>query len=184
MGDIGIACGSAGSFGRHVAGSAVRSEIGAGAEASGRAETLATGKVHAIGDRDFGCGVHRERLLDIDLHEIADRAQRTPNMRSVQCFACNVVPQRFRLDILHDEQRIVEANVVEMQLLAVNRGNQTGPSVAGASERGHPVLATGLPLRDVVVSHLVDQQCQRTRGGLKHEQPRVVDDFARREHVL
>ena len=84
--------------------------------------------------------------------------------------------ERFRFLVLHHEERIVETHVVEVGQLAVDGRNQTGSAIADHSKRGHPVLATGATLSNVVERHLVVDEREPASRRLHHEQSRVVGD--------
>jgi hypothetical protein len=84
--------------------------------------------------------------------------------RTIKRLAHDVVPQRFRLCVLHDEEPIVETNVGEVVQLAVDVRDQTGPGVTRRSKRGHPVLAAGPALGEVMEYHLVREQREVSSG--------------------
>lgn len=129
-------------------------------------------------------GFHRQRLLDVHLQQVRERAERATHQGTVERLAADVIPERFGFGVLHHEERVVKADVVEVVHRAVDRGNHTGPAIAHHSKRGHPVLAPGVTLGQVVVRHLVGQQRESTGCRLHHEDPSVSDDLPRLQCLL
>ena len=91
--------------------------------------------------------------------------------------ARDVVPERLGFRVLHHEERVVDADVVEVVRPPVDGRDQTGPAVADRSKRRHPLLAALASLREVVMRHLVGQQGQGPRDRLGHQQSRVRGDL-------
>ena len=98
--------------------------------------------------------------------------------RSVQRFAGNVVPERARLPIPHEEETVVQAAGLEMVQLAVHEGSQTDSRIARRSERHHPWLARHFALCDMVEHHFARDQGEPLASPLHHENGRVIVDHS------
>ncbi len=93
--------------------------------------------------------------------------------RTMQRLACDVVPIGQGLIVDQKYQAVVQSPGAELKNPVLDPGSKTDSAVANRSEGYQVWLAGQLPLGQVVISHLVSQQCPAATAAPEYQKRRV-----------
>jgi hypothetical protein len=85
-------------------------------------------------------------------------------------FSCDVVPVLVGFVINQQHQAVVESTGTEMMQLSVNDRCQTDTAVVDRSERDNVRYTSEFTLSDMMIVHLLSDQCAALTIPLEHEQ--------------